>query len=268
MHPVITSPQNSKIKNILALEKARERKKQNLFIIEGVRELALAKDAGYKITSVFFCPEIIPPHELLSIVKQEQLLIPVEQSVFAKIAYRESTGGIIALAEQKQHLLEDFKLRKNPLLLILEAVEKPGNLGAMLRTADAAGIDAVIICDELADFYNPNVIRSSVGCVFTNQIAASPSDRTIHWLKQNNIQILCTYLKASATYTEMDFTKPSAIVMGTESLGLSNVWIENSTQNIIIPMQGKIDSMNVSTAAAVVIFEAARQRGFSIKQMH
>jgi TrmH family RNA methyltransferase len=183
--------------------------------------------------------------------------------VFNKIAYRESTGGIIALVEQKQHQLSDLRLGKNPLLLILEGVEKPGNLGAMLRTADAAAVDAVIICDERVDFYNPNVIRSSVGCVFTNQIAASPSDKTIHWLKQNNIQILCTYLMASMTYTEVDFTKPSAIVMGTESLGLSEQWIENSTQNLIIPMQGKIDSMNVSTAAAVVIFEASRQRGFS-----
>lgn len=183
--------------------------------------------------------------------------------MFNKIAYRESTGGIIALAEQKQHQLSDLILGKNPLLLILEGVEKPGNLGAMLRTADAAAVEAVIICDERVDFYNPNVIRSSVGCVFTNQIAASPSDKTIHWLKQNNIQILCTYLKASTIYTEVDFTKPSAIVMGTESLGLSEQWIENSTRNLIIPMQGKIDSMNVSTAAAVVIFEASRQRGFS-----
>jgi TrmH family RNA methyltransferase len=263
MHPVITSPQNPKIKNILALEKARERKDQNLFVIEGRKELTLAVEGHYKITSVFFCPEIIQPEKLLSIVKQEQLLIPVEQNVFTKIAYRESTGGVIALAEQKQHHLSDLRLRKNPLVLILEGVEKPGNLGAMLRTADAAAVDAVIICDERVDFYNPNVIRSSIGCVFTNQIAASPSDKTIHWLKQNNIQILCTYLKASKNYTEVDFTKSSAIVMGTESLGLSAQWIENSTQNLIIPMQGKIDSMNVSTAAAVVIFEATRQRGFS-----
>jgi TrmH family RNA methyltransferase len=262
MHPVITSPQNPKIKNVLALEKARERKDQNLFVIEGIKELTLAIEGGYKITSVFFSPGIIQPGDLLSIVKHEHLLIPVEQSVFNKIAYRESTGGIIALAEPKQHELTDLRLGKNPLLLILEGVEKPGNLGAMLRTADAAGVDAVIICDERVDFYNPNVVRSSVGCVFTNQIAASPSDKTIHWLKQNNIQILCTYLKASKNYTEVDFKISSAIVMGTESLGLSDQWIQNSTQNLIIPMQGKIDSMNVSTAAAVVIFEATRQRGF------
>jgi TrmH family RNA methyltransferase len=168
------------------------------------------------------------------------------------------------LAEQKRHALENLALSKNPLLLILEAVEKPGNLGAVLRTADAAGIDAVIICDQLVDFYNPNVIRSSVGCVFTNQIASAPSEHAIEWLKKNKINVYCTYLKASKPYYEIDYTHPAAIVMGTESQGLSNKWIENAEANIIIPMRGKIDSMNVSTAAAVVIFEAARQRGFKI----
>ncbi len=262
MHPLITSSQNPKIKNILALEKARVRKSENLFIIEGTKELALAIQSNYKINSVFFCPEIIESQYLLTLVKHEQLLIPVEQTVFNKIAYRESTGGTIALAEQKSHSLENLTLGKNPLLLILEAVEKPGNLGAVLRTADAAGIDAVIICDQLVDFYNPNVIRSSIGCVFTNQIASAPSDHTIDWLKKNNINVYCTYLKASKPYYEIDYTQPTAIVMGTESQGLSEKWIENADANIIIPMQGKIDSMNVSTAAAVVIFEAARQRGF------
>ena len=264
MHPLITSPQNPKIKNILALEKARMRKSQNLFIIEGTKELSLAVESKYKINSVFFCPEIVEPQYLLTLVKHEQLLIPVEQTVFNKIAYRESTGGVIALAEQKPHALENLILSKNPLLLILEAVEKPGNLGAVLRTADAAGIDAVIICDQLVDFYNPNVIRSSVGCVFTNQIASASTEHTIEWLKKNKINVYCTYLKASKPYYEIDYTQSAAIVMGTESQGLSDRWIESAEANIIIPMQGKIDSMNVSTAAAVVIFEAARQRGFKV----
>jgi TrmH family RNA methyltransferase len=144
----------------------------------------------------------------------------------------------------------------------MESVEKPGNLGAVLRTADAAGIDAVIICDPKVDFYNANVIRSSVGCIFTNQIASASSEETLAWLGKNHISILCTNLEASKPYHEVDYSKPSAIVMGTESTGLSDRWIREATENIIIPMQGKIDSMNVSTAAAVVIFEAARQRGF------
>ena len=262
MHPIITSSQNPKIKNILALEKARERQRQNLFVIEGTKELALAISAGYKINSVFFCPEIIDAKTLQTIVSNEQLLIAVQQNVFSKIAYRESTGGIIALAEQKQHRLEAFALSSNPLVLVLEAVEKPGNLGAVLRTADAAGIDAVVICDPRVDFYNPNVIRSSVGCVFTNQIASASTEQTINWLGVNKMAIFCTYLKASKPYHEVDYTRSCAIIMGTESSGLSENWIKNSTENIIIPMQGRVDSMNVSTAAAVVIFEASRQRGF------
>jgi len=262
MHPIITSLQNPKIKQILSLEKPRERRKQNLFVIEGAKELVLAQYGGYTIDSVFFCPTIIAPSEVLAIVKNEHLLVPVDENVFSKIAYRESTGGVIALAEQKHHALSAIKLGTSPLLLVLESVEKPGNLGAVLRTADAAGIDAVIICDPLVDFYNPNVIRSSVGCVFTNQLASASTEDTIHWLSENGIQIYCTYLKASRPYHEVDYTQPCALVMGTESSGLSERWTNHATQNIIIPMQGKIDSLNVSTAAAIVVFEASRQRGF------
>lgn len=263
MHPLITSPQNSKIKNILALEKARERKRQNIFIIEGLKELSLAVEGGYKVNSVFFCPEIVSEKTIRHIGIHENLLIPVQQSIFEKIAYRDSTGGIIGLAEQKKHTLKDIQLSSTPLILILEAVEKPGNLGAILRTADAAKADAVIICDPQTDFYNPNVVRSSVGCIFTTQVASATSAETIEWLKKAHIQILATYLRASKPYYEVDFKTPSAVVMGTESTGLSEEWIKNADLNIIIPMQGKIDSMNVSTAAAVIIFEATRQRGFA-----
>ncbi|MCE7862629.1 MAG: RNA methyltransferase [Bacteroidetes bacterium CHB5] len=262
MHFLITSTQNPKIKSLLALEKPRERRKQQLFIIEGAKEVRMAMEAGYRIGNIFFCEEILDKKESGDLLQQDKLLIPVSKDVFDKIAIRESTGGILAVAEQKTHRLQDIKLRSNPLLLILEAVEKPGNLGAILRTADAAGVDAVIICDPQTDFYNPNVIRSSVGCVFTKQIASATSEETINWLKQHQIHIYCTYLKASKPYHQTDFSKPCAVVMGTEATGLSDTWIQNSTANIIIPMQGKIDSMNVSNAAAVVVFEARRQRGF------
>lgn len=265
MHPIITSHHNPKIKNIISLEKARERKRQHLFVIEGLRELSLALEGKYKIISVFFCPDIISVEAVLKIIDQEELLIPVEESVFMKIAYRDSTGGIIAVAEQKDHTLQHIQLKKNPLLLILDAVEKPGNLGAILRTADAAAIDAVIICDPQTDFYNPNVIRSSIGCVFTTTIASATSEETVQWLKNQNIQILATHLLASMPYYEIDFQQPSAIIMGTESVGLSKYWVDHATNTIIIPMQGKIDSMNVSTAAAVIVFEAIRQRGFSMR---
>jgi TrmH family RNA methyltransferase len=263
MHFKITSTQNPKIKSLLALEKPRERRKQQLFMIEGKKELSLALKAGYKIGNVFFCDEIIQPEEIGQHLIEDKLLIPVSKEVFDKIAVRENSGGVIAVAEMKVHSLDQIALSKNPLLLILEGVEKPGNLGAILRTADAAGVDAVIICDPQTDFYNPNIIRSSIGCIFTKQVAAASSEDTLQWLKKNNIAVLCTYLEASKPYHTIDYTKPSAIVMGTESTGLTEIWTKNANANIIIPMQGAIDSMNVSTAAAVVVFEARRQREFS-----
>jgi TrmH family RNA methyltransferase len=246
----------------MALEKPRERRKQQLFIIEGKKEIALAVEAGYKIGNIFFCDEITSLAEIPEQLQEDKLIIPVSKDVFDKIAVRESTGGVIAVAEQKAHLLSQIKLRKNPLVLILESVEKPGNLGAILRTADAAAVDAVVICDPQTDFYNPNVIRSSVGCVFTNQLAAVTTEEAISWLKKNHLRIFCTSLQASKPYHQIDFAQPCAIVMGTEATGLSEAWTKNSDSNIIIPMQGKIDSMNVSNATAVVVFEAMRQRGF------
>jgi RNA methyltransferase, TrmH family len=263
IHLRITSTQNPKVKSLLALEKPRERKRQQLFVIEGKKEISMALEAGYKIDNFFFCDDIIDANEIPSELKNDKLLIPVSKEVFDKIAVREGTGGMIAVAEMRLHALENITLSKNPLVLILEGVEKPGNLGAILRTADAANVDAVIICDPQTDFYNPNVIRSSLGCVFTKQVASATSEETIAWLNENNIDIYCTYLKASKPYHIVDYKNPSAIVMGTEATGLTDVWVRNATANIIIPMLGNIDSMNVSTAAAVVVFEARRQRGFN-----
>lgn len=262
MHFKITSTQNPKVKSLLALEKPRERRREQLFIIEGKKEISMAIEAGYKIGNLFFCEEIVSVEDIPSALKDEKLLIPVSKEVFDKIAVREGTGGMIAVAQMRVHALDHISLSKNPLILILEGVEKPGNLGAILRTADAANVDAVIICDPHTDFYNPNVIRSSLGCVFTKQVASATSEETIAWLRKNNIGIFCTYLKASQPYHEVNYTKPCAIVMGTEATGLTDVWVKNSDNNIIIPMLGIIDSMNVSTATAVVVYEAKRQRGF------
>jgi len=262
MHFKITSTQNPKIKSLIALEKPRERRRQQLFLIEGKKEIELALEAGYKIGNIFFCDEVLSATDIPQELRTDKLLIPVSKEVFDKLAVRESTGGMIAVAEQKTHQLTNIRLKKTPLVLVLEGVEKPGNLGAILRTADAAGADAVIICDPHTDFYNPNVIRSSVGCVFTNQLGAATSSETIEWLKQHNIKIFCTSLQAAKPYVQIDFTQSCAIVMGTESTGLSAAWTDEADANIIIPMQGRIDSMNVSNAAAVVVFEALRQRGF------
>ncbi len=260
---LISSTHNPKIKSLLALEKPRERRRQQLFVIEGKKEIGLALEAGYRIGNLFFCEDIISLRELKSLGLEEKFLARVTKDVFDKIAVRENSGGVIAVAEMKLHSLEHLVLSPNPLLLILEGVEKPGNLGAILRTADAAGVDAVIICDPQTDFYNPNVIRSSVGCAFTKQTASATSEEAIQWLRKNNISIFCTYLQASKPYHLVDYKNPCAIVMGTESTGLSDIWVKNAAANIIIPMGGKIDSMNVPTAAAVVVFEARRQRGFA-----
>lgn len=263
MHPAITSHQNPKIKNLMALEKPRERRKLNVFSIEGRKEITLAMQAGYTLDTLFFCADIVSQNDITTLLPiPEGKLIPVSKDVFDKIAVRENSGGMVAIAQQKQLGLSTIALNANPLVLVLEAVEKPGNLGAILRTADAAGVTAVICCDLQTDFYNPNVIRSSLGCVFTNQVAAASSADTIAWLKENNIAIYCTYLHAAQPYNQCDYTSPCAFIMGTEATGLSAQWVNNATTNIIIPMAGAIDSMNVSTATAVVAFEARRQRGF------
>lgn len=259
---VLSSTSNPKIKFLLSLEKPRERRKQQLFVIEGKKEIMMAVKAGYRIGNIFYCIDQIQEHELEPELVKDKLIIPVTQEVFDRVAMRETSGGVLAVAEMKTHELSHLKKVENPLYLILESVEKPGNLGAILRTADAAGVDGVIICDPQTDIYNPNVIRSSIGCLFTQTVAISSSTETIAWLNKNGIGIWCTYLPASKPYFEVDFRKPGAIVMGTEATGLSPEWVKAATSNIIIPMMGQADSMNVSTSAAVVIFEARRQRGF------
>ena len=259
----ITSTQNAKIKNIIKLQqKSSERKKQNLIVIEGLREISLAVKAGMILKSVFFCSNIISLEELEKELNLSSTYLEITSDIYNKLAYRGSTEGIIALAEPKYTALNEIKLRENPLIIVLESVEKPGNLGAILRTADAAKVDAVIICDPLTDIYNPNVIRSSVGCVFTNQIVACSSDETIKWLKAKGIKSYAAALTATENYHDKDFTQPTAIIMGTEADGLTEKWLKNADEQIIIPMSGEIDSLNVSTSTAILVFEAMRQRNF------
>jgi TrmH family RNA methyltransferase len=264
MYKQITSLQNPIIKQLIKLQdKARERKKTGFFVIEGLREIGLAITGGYAIKTILFAPEIIEPHKLSDISTDKSIsFIEITKEVYQKIAYRNSTEGIIAVAKLKDHSLTQLKIEnKTPLILVAEAPEKPGNIGAILRTADAANVDAVLIANPSTDLYNPNIIRSSVGCVFTNQIAMGSTTEILSYLKDKDIAVFCAALKDNANiYHIQDFTKSTAIVVGTEATGLSNEWLQNSTQNIIIPMQGKIDSMNVSVAAGILIFEAVRQR--------
>lgn len=259
----ITSLQNPLVKNILLLmQKPRERKEQNRIVIEGSREINLAVLSGFVITNLIICPELASPEIISRFTSPSTELVEVSQPLFNRMAYRKDHEGVIALGIPQHLTLDDLQLSENPLIVVLETVEKPGNLGALLRTADAANIDAVIICDPQTDIYNPNAIRASIGCLFTMPTVSTTSEEAIDWLRRKEIKIFATALTASNFYHETDFTKPAAIVMGSEAYGLSSSWLEQSDELVKIPMNGKIDSMNVSTSAAIVIFEAKRQRGF------
>ncbi len=259
----ITSAQNPYIKSLLLLqEKAKARKQTGTFLIEGQREILLAIKGGYPIETLLFYSELISEKEIDQLVQNSTNVIEISKDIFEKLAYRESSEGVIAVAKCKSFGLSDLKLKENPLILIAEAPEKPGNIGALLRTADAANLDAVIIANPNGDLYNPNIIRSSVGSLFTNQIAIGTTMEIISFLKDKKISFYCATLQNSTSYHTQDYTTPSALVVGTEATGLSQEWRDAATKNIIIPMQGEIDSMNVSVAAAILIFEAKRQRGF------
>tara|TARA_R110000868_G_scaffold98253_2_gene270306 strand:+ start:1807 stop:2592 length:786 start_codon:yes stop_codon:yes gene_type:complete len=258
----ITSIQNPFIKSLVLLqEKAKNRKQSGTFLMEGKREISLALKGGYEIETVLFYPEICSEIQAKKLAPNTEL-IEINKDVFQKLAYRDTTEGILAVAKTKSMQLSDLKLSNNPLILVAEAPEKPGNIGALLRTADAANLDAVIIANPKSDLYNPNIVRSSVGCLFTNQIATGTTSEIIAFLKERKINFYCATLQNSTSYHTQDYTTPTALVVGTEATGLTQEWRDAATQNIIIPMQGEIDSMNVSVAAAILIFEAKRQRGF------
>jgi TrmH family RNA methyltransferase len=257
----ITSAQNPFIKSLVQLqEKAKVRKQTGRFLIEGKREIELAQKGGYELETVLFLKALIDS-ETLSLFKANEC-IEINKEVYQKLAYRDSTEGILAVAKTKSHELKDLKLPKNPLILVAESIEKPGNLGAILRTADAAHIDAVIIASPKSDLYNPNMVRSSVGCLFTNQIAIGSTEEVIAYLKTKQIAIFAATLQNSNAYHLENYASPTALVVGTEATGLTAAWQEERIQNINIPMQGEIDSMNVSVAAAILLFEAKRQRNF------
>ena len=297
MNEQITSAKNPKFKNLLLLqEKSKTRREQGLFVVEGRRELEHCIEAGYNIRTVFVCPEIAGAEteevvcskpmatlghvrgrgplrssgrgrsEAETVLNRQSsgvgapVIIEIPEELYRKAAYREGTEGIIAEVEVKEFSLNDLSLPENPLIVVLEAVEKPGNLGAILRSADAAGADAVIVCDPLTDLYNPNLIRASIGAIFTVPTVAASSEEVIPWLKAKGIKILTAQLQDSKLYYDTDMSCGTAIVMGTESTGLSGKWREAADAHIRIPMLGRLDSLNVSVSAAILLFEAVRQR--------
>ena len=261
---IISSTQNPKIKHLLALQqKSSLRREEGLFVVEGRREIGHCVRAGSDIDTLF----------TLDIQGQEpldaclaNLRVPSERmftltpNVYEKVAYRDSTEGAIAIVRSKRQSLSDLSLPQDPLIVVLESVEKPGNLGAVLRSADAAGVDAVVVCDPLTDLYNPNLIRSSIGAVFTVPVVACTSQECIAFLKSRNIKILTAQLQDSELYYATDMTCGTAIVMGTEATGLTTQWRKAADAHIRIPMLGALDSLNVSVSAAILMYEAVRQR--------
>lgn len=258
MTETITSAQNPKIKQLLALqEKSRLRRETGLFVVEGLRELGHCLSAGFEADTVFYCPEILAGRRLPGSCSKA---FEVSKEVYAKIAYREGTEGVIAEVKCKDRRLGELQLPAEPLVVVLESVEKPGNLGAVLRSADAAGVDAVIICDPLTDLFNPNLIRASLGGIFTVPCVACTSEEAIAFLKERGVQILTAQLQDSEWYYDTDMKRGTAIVIGTEATGLTQAWREAADAHIKIPMLGALDSLNASVSAAILMFEAVRQR--------
>lgn len=259
---MITSRSNPKIKQLVKLQKPRDRRASGLVIIEGMREIRRARASGWMFTELCLCEELVKFADR-HFVDELTLICPTErisQEVFKHVAYRENSDGVVALASEPNLSLNTLMPGNNPLILVLESVEKPGNLGAIMRTADAAGVNAVLVCDPATDLFNPNTIRSSVGCIFTVPVRACTSQEAFDWLKDHKISVASTTLEGSTDYLDADLTGPVAIVMGTEADGLSRFWIENAHHRIRIEMKGIADSLNVSATAAIVTFEAVRQR--------
>ena len=256
MTEYITSSANPKFKRLIALlQKSSERRESALFTVEGVREISHCIEAGYKPDCIFFCPDIVSEETL-----PQCRHFALSAGLYAKAAYREGTEGAIGVVQAIEHPLSSLHLKDNPLIAVLESVEKPGNLGAVLRTCDAAGADALVICDPRTDLYNPNLIRASIGAVFTVPTAVCTTAQAITFLKSKGIRILTAQLQDSSLYYDCPMTKGTAIVMGTEATGLSDKWRQAADAHIRIPMLGKLDSLNVSVSAAILLYEAVRQR--------
>ena len=254
---IISSSKNIKIKEINKLRKSNNRRKEKLFIIDGKKEIDLAKKSGIRVKELFFS-ESIYGKEFNNF--SDTAKYSVANAIFNKISFRENPDGYLAIAQSKNFELKNIKLNKNPFLLILEAIEKPGNIGAILRSADAARVDAIIITESKTDIFNPNVIRSSIGTIFTNQIAICKNKELFLWLKKKNINTFAATPNTDNLYCDSDFKNSLALVIGTEHEGLSDEWLNFADNKIKIPMNGKIDSLNASASAAIILFEVVRQR--------
>jgi len=257
---LITSLQNPRVKEVVKLRDRRPRDESGLFIIEGFRELKRALDAGRKIKTVFYCPEMFFGANETYLVSQCESAIECTPAVFKKISYRDRPDGLLAVAPQQHLKLSDLVLKENPFIVVAESIEKPGNLGTILRSCDAAGVDAVIVCDPTTDIHNPNVVRSSVGTLFTQSIYEATADETFDFLKKHKISIVAATPHAKLEFTQSDLKGAVAIIVGTEQYGLSDKWMENADISVSIPMMGIADSLNVASATTLLLYEVIRQR--------
>jgi TrmH family RNA methyltransferase len=263
---LISSPQNPRVKALVRLRDRHGRDRDQKLLIEGYRELLRAAEAGYPIEEVYLCPGLFQGVNEPALIERLHTvgarLTELTEPVFRKVAYRDRPEGLLAVGPQVHHGLKDIRLpAQGPaLFLVAEAIEKPGNLGTMLRSADATGVTALIVCDPCTDLFNPNVVRASTGTLFTVPLAEAGPEETVAWLRANQVRILAATPHARQRYTDADLTGPVAIVVGTEQYGLSQRWLEACDLPVRIPMLGVADSLNVATATALFLYEAVRQR--------
>jgi len=261
---IIESPQNPRVKEAVKLRKNKVRQQTGRTLVEGFREIQRATQSGWKFIELYFCPELyldLAAEALVSQIHREGIpVFQCSETAYRKMSYRDTPDGLMALSPLVGKRLDELKLPENPLLLVAEDLEKPGNLGTILRTADATGVDAVIACDHKTDLNNPNVIRSSIGTIFFLPVAEASTEETQAWLAKHGIQTIAAVPGASQEYTDIDMRQGTAIIVGSEDEGLSELWKQSSTAQVGIPMLGMNDSLNVSTAAAIVLYEAVRQR--------
>ncbi len=256
----ITSLQNPRVKHIVRLrDDKKTRNEDGLMLVEGYDEIQLARAAGHTPQTILFGPELASR----SLTDSSVETLTVSRAVFQKISYRENPDGWMAIFPIPQTSLNDLTLRANPLVVVAESIEKPGNLGAILRTADAAGVDALLVCDARVDVWNPNVVRASRGAAFSVPIVACANDEALKWLKGGAMRVAAASPSANENYSDVDLKSPVAVVVGTEDEGLSNFWMANADVKVKIPMMGKVNSLNVSVSTALILYEAVRQRARS-----
>lgn len=264
----LTSLKNPKVKYVYKLRNRRFREKEQKTLLEGYRELTRSSEYGMKVLEVYYCPSMFLGENefplLESLREQGITTYEVTEPILEKIAYRERPEGLIAIAQIQSHTLEDIPLVENGLYLIAESIEKPGNLGSILRSADASGVNGIILCDKCTDIYNPNVIRASTGALFSVPLAECTAQEAYDWVRENNIKVLAATPHTDNIHTDANMTQSVAVAVGTEQSGLTDFWMNNADIKVKIPMLGKIDSLNVATATTIMLYEAARQRDWKV----